>query len=90
MLREQLRESHSHVAVVELLPPAVQTELHDAKHQPDIRDGRSIGMPLNEFIEEAYAGLAKGEEQVAVGMGKVAFDSWEQERQRAFLKSSRG
>ena len=27
-------------------------ELHDTKHQPDIKDGGSIGMPLDEFTEE--------------------------------------
>ena len=27
-------------------------ELHDAKHQPDIKDGGSMGMPLDEFTEE--------------------------------------
>jgi short-subunit dehydrogenase involved in D-alanine esterification of teichoic acids len=33
VLREQLRGSN--VGVVEILPPAVRTELHDEKHQPD-------------------------------------------------------
>jgi hypothetical protein len=37
----------------------VQTELHDAKHQPDITDGGKIGMPIEEFTVEAWKGLAK-------------------------------
>jgi len=82
VLREQLRGTN--VKVIEVFPPAVQTELHDAKHQPDIENGRSIGMPLAEFTDEAYAGLAKGEEQIAIGMSKSAFDTWELERQKAF------
>jgi short-subunit dehydrogenase involved in D-alanine esterification of teichoic acids len=81
-LREQLKGSK--VKVVELYPPAVQTELHDAKHQPDIKDGHKIGMPLDEFTDEAYAGLASGQEQVPVGMAKRAFDGFEKQRQEAF------
>lgn len=49
-IREQLKESK--IKIIEIFPPAVQTELHDAKHQPEIKDGRSIGMPLDEFIDE--------------------------------------
>lgn len=54
-LREQLKDdSESDVRVIELLPPAVQTELHDEKHQPDIKDGGSIGMPLQEYINATW------------------------------------
>jgi short-subunit dehydrogenase involved in D-alanine esterification of teichoic acids len=49
-LREQLKKSK--VKVIEVFPPAVQTELHDEKHQPDIQNGGSIGMPLDEFMDE--------------------------------------
>ena len=49
-LREQLKESK--VKVVELFPPAVQTELHDEKHQPDIKNGHQMGMPLHEFTDK--------------------------------------
>lgn len=55
-LREQLREASPNVKIVEVLPPAVQTELHDAKHQPDIKDGGNYGMPLAEFVDEAWKG----------------------------------
>ena len=59
-------------------------ELHDEKHQPDIKNGRSIGMPLDQFTEEAYAGLAAGHEQVPVGLAKGAFDGFESDRQKVF------
>lgn len=29
------------------------------KHQPDIQNGRSIGMPLGQVTEEAYTGLGR-------------------------------
>ena len=81
VLREQLKESN--VKVVEILPPAVQTELHDAKHQPDIKDGGSIGMPLDEFTEECWEGLVEGKENVPVGMVKKQW-GWEEERSKRF------
>jgi short-subunit dehydrogenase involved in D-alanine esterification of teichoic acids len=90
VLREQLRGSN--VKVVEILPPAVQTELHDAKHQPDIKDGGSIGMPLAEFTEECWAGLLEGKEAVPVGRTKGLW-GWEEERGRMFgemVKAMRG
>lgn len=91
----------SKVNIVELFPPAVQSqsrlsddfiwstdqllaELHDEKHQPDIKDGRSIGMPLDQFTEEAYQGLAAGKEQVPIGMAAEAFEKFETRRQDQF------
>ena len=85
VMREQLRDANSNVKIVELFPPAVQTELHDAEFGDK---GKAIGMPLNEFTEEAFEGLCKeGKEgeQVAVQASKRNFDSWEQERQKNFL-----
>lgn len=83
-MREQLKGGN--VKVIELLPPAVQTELHDAKHQPDIKDGRSVGMPLDEFIDEAWAGFEAGKEQIPVGMSAIGYkeDGFETLRQKAF------
>jgi short-subunit dehydrogenase involved in D-alanine esterification of teichoic acids len=71
-LRRQLEKTP--VTVIELFPPAVQTELHDAKHQPDIENGRQIGMPLDEFMEAAWKGLVAGKEEVAVGFAQTAVD----------------
>lgn len=88
VFREQCRNAgYSDLRVVELLPPAVQTELHDQKHQPDIDNGRSIGMPLDEFTEAAWKGLSAGKEQVPVGQmseGPYSQDGFETKRQMAF------
>ncbi|KKA24494.1 hypothetical protein T310_1523 [Rasamsonia emersonii CBS 393.64] len=83
-LREQLKGSN--IKVIEILPPAVQTELHDAKHQPDIVDGRNFGMPLDEFTNETMEKLLLGEEQIPIGMAKNAFESFEKQRQEIFTK----
>lgn len=61
-LREQLRESS--VKVIELLPPPVQTELHDYMGH---ESGRQLGMPVRAYVDETYQGLDSGSDQVVVG-----------------------
>jgi short-subunit dehydrogenase involved in D-alanine esterification of teichoic acids len=88
-LREQLKSGPGKVNVIEVMPPAVQTELHDTKHQPDLPEGSGarMGMPLKDFTNEAWEGLENGEEQVVVGDGaKNAYKGWEGERQKIFQK----
>ena len=85
-MREQFRAVNSNVKIVELLPPAVQTELHDFEFGDK---GGDIGMPLKDFTEEAFEGLCKqGKEgeQIPVQVVKYNFDSWEQVRQKAMLR----
>jgi len=72
-LREQLRGTG--VRVIDLWPPPVQTELHDYMG-PD--KGRKFGMPVEEFVDEAMAGLIAGKEEIIVGTGpapKEEFDA---------------
>ncbi|KAI5777536.1 hypothetical protein EDC01DRAFT_698222 [Geopyxis carbonaria] len=59
-LRAHLAETS--VRVIELMPPAVQTELHDAAVQPDIKNGREIGMEIGEFVDETWRDLVEGRE----------------------------
>lgn len=85
-MREQLRAADSNVKVIELFPPAVQTELHDFEMGDK---GKDVGMPLKDFIEEAFEGLCKDDnEQIPVQAVKsfMGFYGWEQERQKTFLK----
>ncbi|SPJ92456.1 related to dehydrogenase [Fusarium torulosum] len=81
-IRYQLRQAGYPLRIVEVFPPAVQTELHDEKHQPDIVNGGEIGMPLAEFIDQMYDGLVKGSDQFAVGLGEDLFreGGWEYQR----------
>lgn len=89
-MRLQMKEMQSNVKIIELFPPAVQTELHDDKHQPEFKGrGRQLGMPLDDFVEEAYAGLnSENNEQVPVeNVYKVmGFNDWEQERQKKMVQ----
>ncbi|KAL8709218.1 MAG: hypothetical protein Q9220_005960 [cf. Caloplaca sp. 1 TL-2023] len=60
-LRLQLQGSS--VKIIEVSPPPVQTELHDYMGDR----GRSMGMPLDAFTNEAYASLASGKDQIIIG-----------------------
>lgn len=87
-MREQLREANSNVKIIELFPPAVQTELHDFEFG---EKGKEMGMPLKDFTKEAFEGLCKegkDNEQVPVQAVKdfTGFYGWEQERQKIMLK----
>ena len=85
-MREQLKIAKSNVKIIELYPPAVQTELHDTDMGSE--KGGQFGMPLKDFTEEAFEGLcAENNEQVAVQLVKtLGFSTWEQERQKTFHK----
>jgi short-subunit dehydrogenase involved in D-alanine esterification of teichoic acids len=83
-LRHQLSNGPGNIKVIEIFPPAVQTELHDEKHQPDIEDGGNIGMPLKEFTDEAWKGLTDGKDQIPVGFVTKAFDAFENKRQEMY------
>jgi short-subunit dehydrogenase involved in D-alanine esterification of teichoic acids len=88
-LREQLRKGPGNVKVVEIFPPAVQTELHDEKHQPDIKNGSSFGMPLRDFTEQSWAKFVNGDEQVPIGFVADAFEGFEKKRQEVFQKMAK-
>ncbi|KAF5009860.1 hypothetical protein FDECE_3955 [Fusarium decemcellulare] len=86
-VRSQLREAGvSNVRMVEVFPPAVQTELHDERHQPDLVNGGEIGMPLAEYTDRMYDGLVRGEDQFAIGPGERFFEEggWEHQRTQLY------
>lgn len=60
-IRDQLRDTQ--IGVYHLSPGPVQTEMHDAELGP----GSAFGMPVSQFVDEAWSGLSKGKEDVFVG-----------------------
>ncbi|KAL9128956.1 MAG: hypothetical protein Q9217_002472 [Psora testacea] len=68
----------------------VIAELHDEKYQPDIKNGRSLGMPLDHFTKEAYQGLAAGKEEIIVGDRQCWYDTFEVRRQDCLQEVVRG
>jgi uncharacterized oxidoreductase len=63
-LRRQLRGSP--VQVIEIVPPVVQTGLHDGQSRVPPN-----AMPLPEFVERAMKVLNAGPDEVHVGLAKV-------------------
>ncbi|OHE97550.1 hypothetical protein CORC01_07165 [Colletotrichum orchidophilum] len=61
-LRQQLQGSST--KIIEIWPPLVQTELHDYMGE---ETGRSMGMPVDEFVDKTYQQLALGTEHILVG-----------------------
>lgn len=70
-LRSQLEASpatRASVRVIEIIPPAVQTELHTRQGLP------AVGLPLQQFIDETWAGLT-APEPIDEVMPKILQDS---------------
>ncbi|KAL7622096.1 hypothetical protein AAE478_007598 [Parahypoxylon ruwenzoriense] len=84
-VRAQLAGSR-HLRVVEILPPAVQTELHSQQAELVAIGQGDIGMPLAEFTDEAWAGLLRGDEEIPVGMVRDRFDAVEEPRREQFRR----
>lgn len=65
-LRRQLRDTS--VKVFEVAPPAIDTELgHQNRNDPHQSHG---GIPVEEFMREAMAGLARDQYEILVGGAK--------------------
>ncbi|RDC66082.1 SDR family oxidoreductase [Adhaeribacter pallidiroseus] len=62
-LRHQL--ANTTVNVLEIVPPAVQTDLSGAGIH-------TFGAPLNEFTDGIVAGLARGDEEVGYGTSEIS------------------
>jgi short-subunit dehydrogenase len=63
-LREQLRDTN--VTVQHISPGPVRTELHDAAMGEAA--GRAFGMPIDDFVSEAWAGLSEGKIDIFPGI----------------------
>jgi short-subunit dehydrogenase involved in D-alanine esterification of teichoic acids len=81
-IREQLCDTS--VKITEIVPPAVHTELHDEKNQPELKGEPKIGMDLDEFTEKAWEGLVEGKIDIPVGMAAKAYEVFEEKRQGMF------
>ncbi|KAL1894732.1 UV-damaged DNA-binding protein rad7 [Sporothrix stenoceras] len=89
MRQQQIDAGFEELRVVEVFPPAVQTELHDPVHQPDLENGDKLGMPLAAFTNELVDKLAK-DPKLWVGIGPaeplIAEGGLEDQRQKLFEK----
>ncbi|KAK0712771.1 NADP-dependent dehydrogenase-like protein [Lasiosphaeria miniovina] len=84
-VREQLKRrvteaSPTSVKLVEIITPLVQTDLHAG--QPGWAPDFNPGMPVVPFVDAVVAGLAAGDEIIAVGPAQAIYDEFEAERSR--------
>ncbi|CDO76626.1 hypothetical protein BN946_scf184868.g40 [Trametes cinnabarina] len=80
----RLQLSKTKVQVIEILPPLVESELHD--HQGKTPALSKVWMPLKEFTDRAIEGLIRGDPNVPVGSAAQQFDQFEKGKQEAAQK----
>ncbi|KAI9058840.1 NAD-P-binding protein [Trametes sanguinea] len=80
----RLQLAMTKVQVIEILPPLVESELHD--HQGKTPVLSKVWMPLKEFTEHAMAGLIRGDPNVPVGNASQDFNHFEKGKQEAAQK----
>ncbi|KAI0721305.1 NAD(P)-binding protein [Cerioporus squamosus] len=72
-LRAQLADTK--VRIIEILPPLVESELHD--HQGTTPTLSKVWMPLDEFTKHTMEGLIRGDPEVAVGFSSQVLEKYE-------------
>ncbi|KAK2615300.1 hypothetical protein N8I77_002065 [Diaporthe amygdali] len=90
-LRSQMQSSPAtrHVRVIDILPPAVQTELHELQPELVAAGQAQIGMPLKAFIDETWAALDRWDEnenEIMVNEVKQRFGHIDDEKKAAFKR----
>ncbi|KAH8785547.1 hypothetical protein F5883DRAFT_88336 [Diaporthe sp. PMI_573] len=88
-LRSQMQSSPNtqHVRVIDIIPPAVQTELHELQPELVAAGQGQIGMPLEAFIDETWAALDRWDENEDEIMVKEVSQRWghiDDEKKTAF------
>ncbi|OIW23506.1 NAD(P)-binding protein [Coniochaeta ligniaria NRRL 30616] len=87
-LRDQLsnKQETKHVRVVEIVPPAVQTELHS--RQPDLvaAGDANFGVPLKEYTDETWALMRSDEDldEILIEQMKPTFGNTEDQKRKVF------
>ncbi|KDR85184.1 hypothetical protein GALMADRAFT_233857 [Galerina marginata CBS 339.88] len=81
-LRAQLHDTNVHV--MEIIPPLVESELHDAYGTTERLS--KFWMPLDEFTKTTMEGLRRGDNHIPAGQSKVAFEKYEQGKEQTALQ----
>ncbi|KAK4705225.1 hypothetical protein P7C70_g977, partial [Phenoliferia sp. Uapishka_3] len=91
-IRRQLENegAKNHIAIIEIAPPLVQTELHDVKHQPDFAnvDMTDVGVPLDAYCDDTFKKIMSGGVDEIFYPGPTGSGVWEDKvgkHQRAFV-----
>ncbi|KAI0521942.1 short chain dehydrogenase [Xylaria bambusicola] len=87
-IRAQLRadEKSQGVKVIEVVPPAVQTELHELQEDMRAAGLANIGITIEEFMKDCWPGLENGDEEILIGPIRENFGTLEDGRRKAFAR----
>ncbi|PPR01615.1 hypothetical protein CVT24_005766 [Panaeolus cyanescens] len=66
---------HTNVNVLEIIPPLVESELHDAYGTSEAL--AKFWMPLDEYIQVTVEGLRKGNKFISSGLSQVGFEKFD-------------
>ncbi|KAI0800923.1 NAD(P)-binding protein [Fomes fomentarius] len=86
-LRAQLEKTR--INVFELMPPLVESELHDHQGTTLTRVSK-IWMPLNEWTKLTMEGLIDGKAEIPVGFSVPAYDKYEAGKQKSLVGGWKG
>lgn len=77
-LRTQLEQAGSKIAVVEIAPPTVSTDLHRERKDPsdNSKEKNESAMSVEEFMRDVEEGWKEGRETIAPGPAKPVVDKW--------------
>ncbi|KAK7463783.1 hypothetical protein VKT23_005723 [Stygiomarasmius scandens] len=84
-LRTQLQGSNIHVG--EIIPPLVESELHDAEGTTEKLS--KFWMPLDEFMDVVMKGLKKGDTTIAAGIAKGHYEQFEEPKEAIVAQSAK-
>lgn len=87
-LRDQLSNNQEtkHIRVVEIMPPAVQTELHTQQADLVAAGDANFGVPLNIYTDETW-GLMRSDEdldEIMIAQMKETFGSVDDQKRKVF------
>ncbi|KAL1744939.1 hypothetical protein HDZ31DRAFT_37538 [Schizophyllum fasciatum] len=74
-LRIQMENAKTNVHVLEIMPPLVESELHDAQGTTEALS--KFWMPLREFTDTVIDGLKEGKNTITAGSATSAYDQFE-------------
>lgn len=64
----------------------MQTELHSQQKELVAIGEGDIGIPVEQFTDEAWAGLTRGDEEIPVGIVRERFEVTEEPRRAQFRR----
>ncbi len=86
-LRSQLSSAPEtrHVRVIEVVPPAVQTELHSQQEDLVHAGQTAFALPLEPYADETWAALQGDQDEILATVAKQRFGHVEDEKRKVFV-----